>query len=873
MKAKVLFITILFCLFTLNAIAQNVHILPTPQQVKTSNGQFVWDEDVVLSYDATDAEISKIAAMWRSDLDQITGKMVLFSRGAIKGKHYIELVKTDHLGVSENEDQAYKLTISKNNIRLEATSATGLFYGTQSLKQLYRYAFLTSNGGGIQLPCMTIIDWPNFKIRAWQDDISRGPIVSMDYLKRLIPQLAECKLNAFSLYTEHTFKTKCHPDIAPTDAFTAEEIKELEDFCRPYHIQIIGNQQCFGHFEEILSNPFYSYLADTKWNLNPAKEETYQFLEDHLREVARAYKSPYFNINCDETESLGQGYAKAYVDSIGAEKVYYQHINRVNRMLRPYRKRVMMWGDIADQHPEILDNLDNDIYLIAWSYVGIDSFDDFLKPYKESGRYFFVAPGVSLSERVWPKHYEFRKNITNLCRDGYKNGALGVINTCWDDFGESLTNCALYGLALGAETSWNPATKQERNTEANFTLHFFGSLSDEICQHLDELSELTKIDGIGKFTAMTEPMVPFYPALVSDSIKALNQRASVALSVLEKNLVNDKKQVKRNADVFDNAFYAVHRMKWCAERNLTRCQLYRTYNDPTEANIAESKRMIHNLIASLHGLKKEYVKVWNFENRPYWLDINMKKYDDIARELQQLEYLPFIETTTDDNGNTAIVPKTIFADKEIHYTTDGKEVTPSDPVYDKPIVLERPCIVKAACFNALGEAVTAERYFCYHLAMGRLKQLNSPAGNYRPEYSGGGDNALIDGTLGSDDYMDGHWQGFYGIDADLEIDLGKWSKINSVEIGFLVNAHDWILRPDTLEIYGSNNGKDYTLRSAFPVTTEVTREGNFVFREKFEIPISTRLLRIVVKNPGKLPEGLPGAGYDSWIFMDEIVVE
>ncbi len=481
-----------------------------------------------------------------------------------------------------------------------------------------------------------------------------------------------------------------------------------------------------------------------------------------------------------------------------------------------------------------------------------------------------MAPGVSLSERVWPKHYEFRKNITNLCRDGYKNGALGVINTCWDDFGESLTNCALYGLALGAETSWNPATKQERHTEANFTLHFLGSLSDEICQHLDELSEWTKIDGIGKFTAMTESMVPFYPALVSDSIKALNQRASVALSVLEKNLVNDK---KRNADVFDNAFYAVHRMKWCAERNLTRCQLYRTYNDPTEANIAESKRMIHNLIASLHGLKKEYVKVWNFENRPYWLDINMKKYDDIARELQQLEYLPFIETTTDDNGNTAIALKTIFADKEIHFTTDGKEMTPSDPVYDKPIVLERPCIVKAACFNALGEAVTAERYFCYHLAMGRLKQLNSPAGNYRPEYSGGGDNALIDGTLGSDDYKDGHWQGYYGIDADLEIDLGKWSKINSVEIGFLVNAHDWILRPDTLEIYGSNNGKDYTLRSAFPVTTEVTREGNFVFREKFEIPISTRLLRIVVKNPGKLPEGLPGAGYDSWIFMDEIVVE
>lgn len=870
MRARLL---IILCLFSLCAFAQNTHILPTPQQVKSAEGHFVWDDDVVLSYDASDNGINQIVTLFRNDLDQISGRKVQFSRGVIKGKKFIELIKTDHLGVSENEDQAYRLTVNNNFIRMEATTNTGLFYATQSLKQLFRYSIL-SNKGEIVIPCMTITDWPNFKIRAWQDDISRGPIVSMDYLKRLIPQLAECKLNAFSLYTEHTFKTKCHPDIAPTDAFTAEEIKELEEFCKPYHIQIIGNQQCFGHFEEILCNPFHSNLADTKWNLNPAKEETYKFLEDHLREVASAYKSPYFNINCDETESLGQGAAKAYVDSLGAETVYYQHVNRVNRMLRPYRKRVMMWGDIADQHPEILDNLDDDIILIAWSYVGIDSFNEFLQPYVKSGRNFFVAPGVSLSERVWPKHYEFRKNITNLCRDGYKNGALGVINTCWDDFGESLTNCALYGLALGAEMSWNASSEQERNTETEFTIHFLGSLADDIIEHLDALSEWTKIDGIGKFTAMTEPMVPFYPALVNDSIKALNQRASIALSALEKDLKNDKNKVKRNADLFDNALYAVHRMQWCAKRNATRIQLYRTYNDPTKANITESKKMTQELTTSLHNLKNEYVHVWNLESRPYWLDVNMGNYDDIAEELQQLEYLPFIETVTDDKGNAAVELKTVFNDKSIHYTIDGKEVSPNDSIYSKPIVLERPCLVKATCFNELGEPVCTERYFCYHKGMGKLKQLNSPAGNYRPEYSGGGDNALLDGNLGSDNYTDGHWQGFYGIDADLEIDFGKIQRVNALNIGFLVNAHDWILRPDVVEVYISNDGKNYKPFKTFSLKTEIPMTGNHTFRERFELPsLSTRYLRVVVKNPGLLPEGLPGAGYDSWIFMDEMMVE
>ena len=883
MKSRL--ILIILCFIGLFTTAQNVHIIPTPQEVDTHAGSFHWDDQVILTYDASDAEISQIVSMFKQDLEQINPQKIHFARGIAKGKRYVELTKTDHLKVAENQDQAYKLTISSGFIRMEALSATGLFYATQSLKQLYRYAMMESHGGDISLPCMTITDWPNFKIRAWQDDISRGPIVKMDYLKQLIPQMAECKLNAFSLYTEHTFKTHCHPDIAPADAFTAEEIHELEEYCRPYHIQVIGNQQCFGHFEEILCNPFYKDLADTKWNLNPANPDTYKFLEAHLLEVARAFKSPYFNINCDETESLGQGAAKAYVDSVGAATAYYHHVNRVNRILRPYRKRVMMWGDIAESHPEIMDNLDKDLFFIAWSYVAKDNFNDFLKPYVNSGHKFFVAPGVSLSERVWPKHYEFESNITNLCRDGYRNGAWGVINTCWDDFGESLTNCALYGLVLGAEMSWNPLKKTEakkaaiekaqREAELNFCVQFFGCTNTEPLNDLHRLSQLTQYDEIGKFAALEESVMAFYPALVEDTVLKINEKAYNNLVALEQKIENDKKLVKRNASIFDNALYAIHRMKWCAERNIVRWHLYRAYVDPTEANILNSKRMIPQLTAKLHSLKTEYIKVWNIESRPYWLDVNMKKYDNIARELQQIEYLPFIELINTE-GNAAIDLFTLLDAKDdriIHYTLDGKDVTPSDPVYETPIVLDRPCLVKAACFNEAGEVVRAERYFRYHKAMGRLKQLNSPAGNYRPEYSGGGDGALLDGTLGSDDYKDGHWQGFYGTDADIEIDLGKWDKINTLDIGFLVNAHDWILCPTEVQVYAAYDGKNYTLRGTFPITTKVTGEGNFTFRERFDIPLSTRMLRIVVKNAGKIPEGYPGTGYDSWIFMDEIVVE
>ena len=172
MKSKL--ITIL-CLFAMTTFAQNIHILPTPQQVKTAEGQFVWDENVVLTYDASDAEISQIVTMFRQDLDRISGKKVQFSRGVIKGKHFIELIKTDHLGISENEDQAYHLTINPNFVRMEATTNTGLFYAMQSLKQLYRYAFLQSKGNEIALPCVAITDWPNFKIRLGKTTSAEAP--------------------------------------------------------------------------------------------------------------------------------------------------------------------------------------------------------------------------------------------------------------------------------------------------------------------------------------------------------------------------------------------------------------------------------------------------------------------------------------------------------------------------------------------------------------------------------------------------------------------------------------------------------------------------------------------------------------------------
>ena len=244
---------------------------------------------------------------------------------------------------------------------------------------------------------MVVYDRPDMAMRGWQDDISRGPIPTMDFLKEEIRRMASFKLNTFTLYTEHVFKLKKHPEIAPADGITAEEIKELVSFAKDYHVDIIGNFQSFGHFDKILKVPGYQNLGENQSTLSPAKEESYKFLADVYSEIAPAYSSQYFHINCDEVE-LGDGPSKRMIDSMGVGGVYAYHINRIDSLLKPYHKKIMMWGDIAVHNPQIIDRLPKDMIIVSWDYGPMESMDDEILPFVKSGFEFIVAPGVNLLE-------------------------------------------------------------------------------------------------------------------------------------------------------------------------------------------------------------------------------------------------------------------------------------------------------------------------------------------------------------------------------------------------------------------------------------------------------------------------------------------
>jgi hypothetical protein len=144
---------------------------------------------------------------------------------------------------------------------------------------------------------------------------------------------------------------------------------------------------------------------------------------------------------------------------------------------------------------------------------------------------------------------------------------------------------------------------------------------------------------------------------------------------------------------------------------------------------------------------------------------------------------------------------------------------------------------------------------------------------YANQYGAGGDRALIDGLKGGKDYRTGTWQGFQGQNLSLVIDRGENSRIKEIRAGFLQDTRSWIILPDYVEFSFSKDGKHFSepvrIDNAHPVDTDTP----LVKRFEAHPEIKAQYVKVFAKSAGKLPEWHPGAGGDSWIFVDEIEIQ
>ena len=215
---------------------------------------------------------------------------------------------------------------------------------------------------------------------------------------------------------------------------------------------------------------------------------------------------------------------------------------------------------------------------------------------------------------------------------------------------------------------------------------------------------------------------------------------------------------------------------------------------------------------------------------------------------------------------------------DIYYTTDGSFPVPAKTGVNHSqgsvsFFVDTNIVVKTIAVSREGveSKVVHARYFKTHKNR-KIKILS----RYSRQYTAGGDEALIDGIRGDNNWRKGEWQGYQGKDFIAVLDLGKVNQVRLISAGFLEDSMAWIYLPGEILYETSTDSINW---KKFPYNMELIRntgEGepysrDFSITESNSFP--ARYIRITAKNHGKLPPTHPGAGGDSWIFVDEVMVE
>ncbi len=660
-------ISMLFVCFAGGAIAQtssaptcaDLHLVPAVRECTAVHAIPIRDSSVLIS---SEKEAHASAEFAIKDLEESLqtrgvkaaangGSAVIgFFLASTEGARH--LLQVRHIEFSPAmRDEGYVIApMGERSLAVIAATPAGLFYGAQTVKQLLR-----GNGKDTALLVPTLRDWPAMAHRGLSDDWSRGPLPNMEFLKREIRTLAAYKYNIFSPYFEATFAYASTPVAAfPGGAMTPDEARELVEYAAKYHITIIPEQESFGHLHHVLKFDQYSPMGETPHGavLAPGDPATLPQIGEWFGELAKVFPGPYAHIGADETFELGLGRTHDQVAQQGLGPVYLNFLSQIHKQLEPLHKRLLFWGDIAENSPELVGTLPKDMIAVSWHYDAAPDFTKNLEPFLKSGLETWVAPGVSNWNRLYPNNDEALGNIRAFVRDGQKLGATGMLNTVWNDDGEGIFDENWFGVLFGAAAGWQQGESSQEDFTASYGLAFHRDQTGKISQAQRELMAAhvaLKGAGLGDAQDRYFWLDPFSPEGEKVMAKMLPVAVSVrlhaesAITLLAQARAAGKLE---NPEALDAMELGARRIDFMAYKFEAASECAGFYaraqtlaGDKT--HWSEVSEMLHTIGSNngrLEDIRDGYSQLgqlfreaWLRDNRPYWLANNQARYDRAAQ--------------------------------------------------------------------------------------------------------------------------------------------------------------------------------------------------------------------------------------------------
>jgi hexosaminidase len=358
-------------------------ILPIPVSQNITGGHFTLNSNTQLVYET---DFKQVAEFLKSYLEN--GSTIKLK--ATESAHKISFVRDKKI----TNKEGYELTVSKTGITISASTATGAFYGVQSLRQLIPIQFENGSyeGSEVAIQNIEIKDAPQFKYRGMHLDVGRH-FFSVDFIKKYIDMMSMLKMNTFHWHlTEDQgwrIEIKKYPKLNEIAAYrketlighysdqpqkydgkeyggyyTQEQVKDIVKYAGDRQIDVIPEIEMPGHSVAAISA--YPELGctgkqidvATKWGIFDdiycTKESTFKFLENVLDEVMELFPSKYIHIGGDEAPKTNWKSCPNCQKLIKKEGLKDEHglqsyfITRMEKYINSKGKQIIGWDEILE---------------------------------------------------------------------------------------------------------------------------------------------------------------------------------------------------------------------------------------------------------------------------------------------------------------------------------------------------------------------------------------------------------------------------------------------------------------------------------------------------------------------------------------------
>ncbi|HLE70163.1 MAG TPA: glycoside hydrolase family 20 zincin-like fold domain-containing protein [Vicinamibacteria bacterium] len=543
----------------------------------------------------------------------------------------IELLRRGALG------EGYRITVSREEVRAEGDGEPGLRYAVESLSQLLPQR-------GRNLAVCEIEDAPDLAKRGLLLDISRGKVPTLATLKGVVDFMVGLKLNLLMLYTEHVFRFRRHPligkDASPMSAW---ELRDLDEYARRRHVELVPTLQSLGHMHQILKYPRYRKLAESerRWSVSPALEETYELLDDLYSEYLGNFGSPWLNANCDEPVDLGKGLSKGRAETEGVAAIFASHVARVQELAAKHGKKTMIWADFIFEHPEVLPLLPKGLLLIDWWYEANHDFER-VKTLRENGIPFMAAAGTSGWNTLFPRVDNALANIRGYAEAAKLHGAEGLLVTEWGDGGHgNLLGNSIYGFAFGAQAAWGPTDVDAKAFDRAFSMHLFSDPSEAAGRLYRRLGELhgTGFDHFNHSPLKTLLFDDVIDArFTSKAKRPVLERTLQHLRRVAKDFESEREKLRSRPDELEELRYALEASILAAEKGLAGIEFLCWRENPPEYGARAGKSLaseLRRIERAQKRLKRELRRLWLARNRPDGFEKMRSQYDASVRGLRR----------------------------------------------------------------------------------------------------------------------------------------------------------------------------------------------------------------------------------------------